>query len=435
MKQVELYTQLDLSEGGQLHKNLHDGVEAEAKNLTIVLSGARQTYNARQPGLLTQNMAAWYSRYIASQRVAAIAEVKNAFETDAKLDGGSEGVYLENRRDLALQKTVNAAIAQAAAFADKNREVIEQREQTLTAYNLLNKRLGREPVRTKVWLYVLCLLGIVLLEAFINFESFLKVPYITSPFLATGATMAVGLAVAFAAHFHGMVFRQWHFLFSPQEAAETGGEARRNDAIRRLTIGSILLFVALSMVSGSRYYYLRDYIVQSSILGIAPPSMFGGITFMVLGNIVAYVVGLLVAYAMHDPHPIYAELDKKQKLLSTRVEELKKSRSQAQNILQQGANAEIKAFSNQDQASRGINYNELRQQADFINNKDQEVIGVLIGYRNALISAMGSRVERPIFRYTDGAHSLLLPLDGDQFLTGDQYSSIQISLGFNIGDN
>jgi len=392
-------------------------------------------YNARQPGLLTQNMAAWFSKNVAALRVAAIAEMKNAFEADSKAQGGSEGVYLENRRDFAFQKSVNAAIEQAAAFADKHREEIEERERTLQSYTTLRNRMNREPVRTKTWLYILCLLGIVLLEAFINFESFMKVPYITSPFLATGATTAVGLAVAFAAHFHGVVFGQWAFHFSPHEAAEAGHENRRNDAIRRLVIGSVLLSVALLMVGGSRYYYLRDYIVQSTILGIAPPSMFGGIIFMLLGNIVAYLVGVLVAYKMHDPHPIFAEQDRKLKKANIRVEALKVARGKAQDLLRQGVSAELKAATNQDAAARGARYGELRDWADKIVNKDQEVIGALIGYRNALLGKLGPRAAERIFRYPDGSHPLLLPMSADQFLTGDEYAAMQITLGFNIGES
>jgi hypothetical protein len=387
------------------------------------------------PGLLTPNMQAWYSRYIAPYRVAGIAEIKNGFEADSATEGGAKGIYFENRRDFALQKSVNDGIAQAAAFVDKHREEVERRERDYVAFTTLRCQLNREPIRTRTWLYVLCLFGIVLLEAFINFESFLKVPYITSPFLATGATLAVGFGVGLAAHFHGIVFRQWGFLFSPQEAAELGHENRRKDAIRRLAIGAVLLGVALLMVGGSRYYYLRDYIVQSRILGIAPPSMFGGIIFMILGNVIAYFVGVLVSYAMHDPHPIYAERDRELRKSNLRMDELKRMREQAQKTLRQGTDNELKAASNQGATARGGRYSELRDHADLIVNKDQQVVGALIAYRNALLSAMGSRHAGKHFRYPDGAYTMLLPTTTELALSGEDYAGMPITLGFNIGEN
>ncbi|WP_137405799.1 hypothetical protein [Sphingobium sp. MP9-4] len=432
MKSVSAYAQLDLSERGALTAALLEGVPNEAGSQSVVLTGARQLYDARQPGLLTQGMASWFSKNVASLRVAAISEMKNAFESDSKANGGVEGVYLENRRDFAQQKSIDAAIKQVENFADKHKVQIADHSRTHESYRILHSRLGREPVRTKSWIYVLCLLGIVLLEAFINFESFMKVPYITSPFLATGATMAVGLAVGFAAHFHGVVFRQWAFLFRPQESAEGNFENRRNDAIRRLVIGGILLTIALLMVGASRYYYLREYIVNASILGVAAPSMFGGIFFMLLGNIVAYIIGLLVAYAMHDPHPVYAELDRKLKASSKRIEDLKKERGRAQEELRQGLASELSAITNQESSARGRSHPELREWANQIINKDQEVIGALLAYRHALLRQLGHRAQDPMFRYPDGAHAILLPVAGDQMLTGDEYASLPLSLGFNV---
>jgi hypothetical protein len=432
MKAVVDYVNLDVSDGSPLLSALLSSVENEAKADTIGLTGVGNLYNARQPGLLTQGMAAWFGKNIAASRVAAISEMKNAFEADSRDTGAATGIYLENVQDAARQKTINAAIDKAAAFSDKHKTEVLDHEHTLDSYKSLRSKMGREPVRTKKWLYVLALLGIVLLEAFINFESFMKVPYITSPFLATGATMAVGLGVGFSAHFHGVVFRQWAFLFRPQESAETAVENRRNDALRRLAIGSVLLSIALLMVGGARYYYLREYIVEASILGVAAPSLFGGIVFMLLGNVVAYIVGLLVAYVMHDPNPIFAEQDQKLRKTTQRMEALKKERAQIQQDLAHGLSADIKAAVNQDAAARGPRHGELREWANRIVNKDQEIVGVLIEYRQALLQAMGPRTKGRLFRYPGGSHDMLLPISDHAMLTGDEYASLQIALGHDI---
>jgi putative flippase GtrA len=432
MKTVVDYENLNVSDGSPMLTALLGATKTEATAQVIGLTGAGNLYNARQPGLLTQGMAAWFAKNIAASRVAAISEMKNAFEADSRDTGNAAGIYLENVCGSARQKTVNASIEKASAFSDKHKAEVVDHEQTLESYKSLRSKMGREPVRTKKWLYVLALLGIVLLEAFINFESFMKVPYITSPFLATGATMAVGLAVGFSAHFHGVVFRQWAFLFQPQESAESGVENRRNDALRRLAIGSVLLAIALLMVGGARYYYLREYIVEASILGVAAPSLFGGIIFMLLGNVVAYIVGLLISYVMHDPNPTFAEQDQKLRKTSERMEALKKQRALVHQDLAHGLSADIKAAVNQDASARGPRYGELRDWADRIVNKDQEIVGVLIEYRQALLQEMGLRTKGRIFRYPGGAHDMLLPISDHIMLTGDEYASLQIVLGHDI---
>ncbi|WP_140419356.1 hypothetical protein [Sphingobium sp. Z007] len=432
MKAVVDYVNLSVSDGSPLLSALLGSVANEAKAETIGLTGAGNLYNARQPGLLTQGMAAWFGKNIAASRVAAISEMKNAFEADSRDTGAAAGIYLENVRDAARQKTINASIDKATAFSDKHKTEVIDQDQTLESYKNLRAKMGREPVRTRKWLYVMALLLIVLLEAFINFESFMKVPYITSPFLATGATMAVGLGVGFSAHFHGVVFRQWSFHFRPQESAEMAVENRRNDALRRLAIGTVLLSIALLMVGGARYYYLRQYIVEASILGVAAPSLFGGIVFMLLGNVVAYIVGLLVAYTMHDPNPIFAEQDQKLRKMSKRMEELKKERGLVQQDLAHGLSADVKAAVNQDATARGPRHGELREWANQIVNKDQEIVGVLIEYRHALLQAMGPRSKARIFRYPGGSHEMLLPIADHAMLTGDEYASLQIALGYDI---
>lgn len=435
MKSVDAYTSLDLSEDSAVVRSLLASAADEANTSSFVISGATQSYNARQPAALTPKMQAWYSKYVAAPRVAAIADIRNACQMDAASESAAKGVYIEAERDDALRKGVLAAIGQASRFVDTHRNVLEEHDRCQTEFSTLRARLNREPTRVSKWIYLLLLLGIVLLEATINFESFLRVPYITSPFLATGATLAVGLAIGFASHFHGIVLRQWHFLFSPQEAAEAGHEGRRKDAIKRLAFGGLLLAIALLMVGGARYYYLRDYIVQAQILGVSPPSMFGGIIFMLLGNIVAYVVGVLVAYSTHDAHPFYAERDRQLRQSIKKIEELKKQRTTALQALRQGADAEVKGRSNQEATIRGPRYSELREAANRIVNKDQEVIGTLLDYRNALFAGLGARADLVRFRYPDGAFTTLLPASVDVFLTADEYAAMPLSLGFTTGEN
>jgi hypothetical protein len=431
MKSVAAYKSLDLGDGSEVVRALMGNAPSEADQNSIVISGARHSHDARTPAALTPAMQSWYSRHIAPSRLAAIAEIRTAFEEDSH--GAARGVYLEADRDAALRKEVAGAIDQAERFADQHGKLLNEHARCETEFATYRARLHREPVRTARWIYVLLLIGIILLEAAINFESFLRVPYITSPFLATGATLAVGLGIGFASHFHGIVLKQWHYHFSPQEAGEHGYEGRRRDAIKRLIFGGLLLFVALSMVAGARYYYLLDHVIRARILGVSPPSMFGGIFFMLLGNVVAYAVGVLLSYSTHDAHPLYAERDRELRRSTRKIEELKKQRGASLQRLRDGADAHVKEISNQEATTRGPRYAELRAAADDIVNKDQEVIGALVGYRSALFAAMGERTGKTRFRYPDGAYIKLLPDRTDDHLSAEEYAAMPLSLGFAEG--
>jgi len=153
---------------------------------------------------------------------------------------------------------------------------------------------------------------------------------------------------------------------------------------------------------------------------------------MLLGNVVAYIVGLLVAYVMHDPNPTFAEQDQKLRKASLRMEALKKQRAVIQRDLADGLSADIKAAENRDASARGPRHGELRDWADRIVNKDQELVGVLMEYRQALLQELGPRSKGRIFRYPGGSYDMLLPTSDHIMLTGDEYASLQITLGFEI---
>ena len=428
------YVDLDLSSDSEAVASLMDKASKEAAQGAISLTSARQAYNASQPGYLTAEMSAWYSKNVAGLRIAALGRVGSALENDVVGDGNVRSLFLEAERDKARARHLVQSITEAQQFVDRSGAVLEEYQERRQSYETLKAQLGREPVRTNAWLYAFGLFMVVLLEAFINFESFMRVPYITSPFLATGATVAVGLGVGVAAHLHGTVFRQWNFLFSPNAVGDSEHKSRRNDAIKRLVVGFLMLSIALGMVAGSRYYYLKDVITQAVVLGGPPPSMLGGISFMLLGNIVAYGIGSMIAYYMHDPHPIYAEQDRELRKINKKRAALEKQREAARSALKTGLANELKKFENQDRTARGANYIELRAQVDAVLNKDQEVLGVLLAYRSKLIGEIVAKASGTIFRLPDGNYDQLLPMSLDRVMTTEEYASASLALGCATGD-
>jgi hypothetical protein len=435
---LDAYCALDLTADSAAAKHLLDRLGGESGSNTVIdLTKARRRYDAKTPGGLTPAMAAWYSARIAGPRGKAIAEIHNAFHNEKMPAGSPKSTFLEVQRDEARARSLSERIDQTAQFLDHNRALLDEFSKSRFDFNTLKARYGREPVKPRPIVYILALIGLVMLEAFINFESFMKVPYITSPFLATGATLAVACAIATASHYHGVVMRQWNYLFSPQDPSDKSHASRRNDAIRRLALGGLLLAVALAMVGGSRYYYLREYIMQARILGSSPPSMMGGITFMLFGNVVAYLVAVLVSYALHDPDPNYAEKDRQFRQASRRLEAVKVKRKALQESQRQGLDNALSAETNHAANAKGPNHLVLRSHVDQVVEKDQEVVAILLEYRNALAQSFADAGDgdEMRFRLPEGAFDEIAPASLDRMLSPRQYASEQIVLGFASGEN
>jgi hypothetical protein len=52
-------------------------------------------------------------------------------------------------------------------------------------------------------------------------------------------------------------------------------------------------------------------ILEARLLGIAPPSLIGSLSFMGAGNLIVYLVGAAWAYSSHDERPDYPESKRK----------------------------------------------------------------------------------------------------------------------------
>ncbi len=435
LQAVDSYQNCDFSPQSPAKSELMARVASEAaRGTNIDLTPSRTKFSYQQPAALTPAMAAWFASRVAGPRGKAIAAISSGFQSQQMADGSPTAVLFEVERDDARSRHLTNQIDQAAQFLDHNRPLIDRVNRARFEFNTLKARHGREPVPRRTWAYIAALLVLVVLEAFINFESFLRVPYITSPFLATAVTFAVAIAVATASHHHGIVIRQWNYLFSPQDPGDKSHGSRQGDATRRLAIGAFLIFLALAIVAGSRYYYLKDVIAQAVILGQRPPSMVGGIVFMVLGNVVAYVVGTLAAYSMHDPDPNFAEKFQELTKSETKLTQLKERRLAQQETQRRGLDNALNSAANQSNAVRGPNHAELRSMVEQILEKDQEVLSALMDYRNELISLMNAEDDKPVFRLPDGASEEVLPSSLDKALTPRQYASETLVLGFSAGE-
>lgn len=161
-------------------------------------------------------------------------------------------------------------------------------------------------------------MGIGSVEWLINYEAFYG--NFEVPAIAAGFTIAVALAVAAASHEDGTVWKQREYYF---------GEYRRHHQKlwKLLWIGFITLavFGAFVFVGWNRYSWVMTMLQQISgssggILGVSGPeiNVTQKVIMSVIGNALVWIVGVWVAYVVHDTNPEFiAALRRQQKAAKT----------------------------------------------------------------------------------------------------------------------
>jgi hypothetical protein len=154
--------------------------------------------------------------------------------------------------------------------------------------------------------YVVALAFTGIAEWFINYDVFLR--FLQVPAWAAATAIILGVLLAFAAHGHGTLLKQWAFRFS---RART--RAQRFTDWRLLALSTFGLLIVLSAAGGSRYAAVMR------LIGSAPAVTLLGaeadidinpvrdVLISLLGNLGAWVVGVFWAYIGHDPDPEYME--------------------------------------------------------------------------------------------------------------------------------
>jgi hypothetical protein len=327
-------------------------------------------------------MSSWYSRFIASSRHAAIAAARSRFEADTVR--GVPSVLLESEADQVNHHAAREKHRVLNEFFVNNMPLRTEADTLARDYEQMRaEQGGRKPRMVAPGLYWAGLGVVVLLELFVNFESFMSVPYISSPFLATGITGLVALAIGWASHLHGTLLRQWDYFFGPHD------KIRRLQGWRMLGIGSVLLAVALGAVLGARYFYILPKIDQALLTGMEPPTIIGSLSFMIAGNLIVYLVGVAWAYTTHDEIPDYPATARK-------AEKARKNFDKAfkRQVAEEIVRLEQKAASDLDKLrKRAIaqevspNHAANRRLYQMIRKKDEEVAAVLKDYRARLARA------------------------------------------------
>jgi hypothetical protein len=153
------------------------------------------------------------------------------------------------------------------------------------------------------WLALLCI-GVA--EWLINYDVFFLFAGVVA--IAAGATLIMGVLLAFAAHGHGSLFKQWSYRFGAhRESIDRHGDWRL------LALSTFSLLIVLGAATGSRYAAVMHQLAgqpEINLLGseaqIAVDPM-RDVLLSLLWNLMAWAVGVFIAYMAHDKDPDFMD--------------------------------------------------------------------------------------------------------------------------------
>jgi hypothetical protein len=156
-------------------------------------------------------------------------------------------------------------------------------------------------------------------EYMINYETFFF--FLGVKAIATGTTIIMGVLLAYAAHWHGTLLRQWDERF--------GEHARRFVPISMFVLATFALVLVVSAAGGSRYEFAMHVIIdqphqnilgQSATIEVNPVK---DVTLSLLGNVAAWAVGVFLSFMCHDMSNAYMEKANEARKAERRYERLR----------------------------------------------------------------------------------------------------------------
>jgi len=161
----------------------------------------------------------------------------------------------------------------------------------------------------RTWYYPLILFLVLLTECFVNYHSFNM--FWGVPAVALGTTIILGILLALAAHLHGELIKQWSNLFAPSRSP-----AERWGAWRMFGISTMALVIVLGFTGWARWAAAIESIHgqdAGSVLGdigIVQVNPMRDVFISLIANLGAWMVGVIISYAGHDPDPEYMVITK-----------------------------------------------------------------------------------------------------------------------------
>lgn len=194
---------------------------------------------------------------------------------------------------------------------EANASYVKIRDQKDTSYrywqDFRDKHNGRAPKMFSFdWRYKAVMLSIGVAEWFINYDTLLN--FTGVPAIAAGSTVLLAVLLAFAAHGHGELLKQWSYRFR-----ESREPMQRSRDWRLFGLSTVALLIVLLAAGAARYSAALQVLAtqtQHSLIGgdsdlNANPVR--DVVISMLANIAAWLVGVYVAYVSHDDDPDYMD--------------------------------------------------------------------------------------------------------------------------------
>lgn len=379
---IEAYVTLDFSPHGAAAQALMAHAPAEAADTDINLSDIA----GADPPNLTQAMQDWYTAHVAPRRQEALIAVRRDFGRLGP--GGTTGFALLMREDTLAEALLRNRLklyeTHRERFHTLNRKIQAVQTDMAGVQRLYEDRkaeLGRDARTIDPLLYLATLAAIILgLGAALNLHPFAALPWAT-PAIAWSATLLVGAATGMAAHWHGMAGRQYAWYFAP---CRDGG--RRRTALCEIIGGAVALSVALGFVSYAR-----------------------GPAGLLLGNALAYLMGVSWTYLLHDADPGFARSRTRIRALGKQLAALRQLPERELSRSLAGLDAcHRKAL---DGARRNHvllaaqpGFRETQYLFDRIRVQDDAVLNLLLAYRDRLVHALPVPHVRRFRAWNDEPH-------------------------------
>lgn len=238
---------------------------------------------------------------------------------DALGEVGGKIADLERKEDEDL-----AEVDEFANLSQVHKRVEAEHNEANAQYNLIYEEEGGRLPTTYAnhLIYWVALFGIGVAEWFINYDIIMR--FVGIQIVAIGLTLVVGVALAFAAHAHGTVLKQWNELF-----ADSKTKKQKSAAWRYLSLANFSALLVFGFAGATRYSVALDLarsFSQPTIdLGgptLTGPSPLGEVGITLVGNVAAWAVGVFVAYLCHDRLQSYMDAAKRKRKADAAYEKL-----------------------------------------------------------------------------------------------------------------
>lgn len=392
--QVETYRAIDLSPDGEVVGKLLAGLPDETSADHIRLTD----HVGELPAGITPQMASWYRTYIAGPRGQALEATATILGVNDD-QRRTRGVFLERTISQEQDRRLNLKRQAQKSSREKRKSDYDRLDEARyefakakVDYDELRSRHGREAKLTPIW-YLPLLLVIGIAEMLINFESFSSIRAFT-PAIALGVTAVVGFGIAYASHMHGTVIRQLESRFG---AHRRDGE--RASAAWMLTMGFLILSVVLGLVWYARNSLLAEQLLERAVIGGEAPSALFMIGGSMLGNVLVWLVGIVIAFIAHDEdHNFPLALNHKitsEKKMYALHDKINRPLKQDFERIDAQCDKEIEQARNkQNSMSSDKEFTEGRTQFAKVMEQDAKVVAALELYRMKLTNGLkGKRVK------------------------------------------